>query len=196
MDSRDIAKVITHVILFLFALVVLLFHQFLFGVTMVFLATPFTSKNNKLFQMLSLYLAAIFNNIALMDNTTYCMNALYSILFYLAIMLMGSLFFYSLLDEEDDDDNDNQTIALYLKLLVVLIFDIVYYSLSYSNTWMLLVVFVSFLCFDKHSSQAHSIKFMFYLLGFLVNGFSLPIGQWISYTVLIVALAAIDKWIE
>jgi hypothetical protein len=180
------ATITTHLILFLFSLVILLFRQHVFGVTMVFLATPFSSTNqqNKLFQMVTLYFAAFFNNVALMDNTTYCMNAIYSILLYLSILLLGSLFFYSL---DYDDTEDDTSFKSYVMLFVVIVFDVVYYSLGYSNEWFLFVVFVSYLDMDDGNSyqKVNAIKVFFYLLGLIVNGFNLPLGQWISYSVFI-----------
>lgn len=193
MDLIDYTRAIIHILFILFTCVVLLFNQNVFGVTMILLAFPFSAiNNNRLFELVALYLSAIFNNIAMMDHTTNCMNAIFTIIFYLSILVIGTFFFYFLQNEEDDDVNP---LTFYLKMLLVIIMDLVNYNLSFGNEWYLLVVFVSFLKIED-GQKLNGIKIMFYLIGFFVNGFSLSIGQWISYSLFVVFLSAIDYFNE
>jgi hypothetical protein len=188
MDYFNISIKFYYVILFLYVLLILLFNQLVFGVNLVFLAV-YDQPNSKMFQLITLYVSSIFNYVAMMDNTTYFMNAIYSFLLYIALLLFGTRFFISLQKPSEGDVSP----LIYLKMILVIIMDIFYYSYqNYNNQWFLFIVFVSFFLYDGPYT---SPKIILYVIGLIINCFPFHVWNFVAYLLFIISISLIDRWI-
>lgn len=180
-------EVLATLILYTFPFIILLFNEFLFGINMVFLTRLLHFGHNDFMRILALFLTAIANYIAMIDHTTYCMNALYSVFLYLGVLFYGSLFLYSF-QKQEQSPSSSSSLFPYAKILLICIADILLYS-NLDKEWYLFACFVAFSVLD------YRFKVGIYMLGFVVIiGQNPSLYYWMVYLGFYLLLTGLTIW--
>jgi hypothetical protein len=186
---------ITQLIIVCFTTVLLISGQQVFGIQLTFLSLRYNKYVSESFRFLTLLLSALANFIASNEHTTYCLNAIYSIVLLFVVIAHGTIYIHNQrvlttksttkpqkTKKQGDCSTFLVTLCTYLLLAIIITADWLYYNVN-NKEWFLLTCFVVFLPLWKQ------IKIPIYLFGFIINiliGASLY--DWIVYSVFVVLL--------
>lgn len=182
---------ITQLIIVCFTAVLLISGQQVFGIQLTFLSLRYNKYVSESFRFLTLLLSALANFIASNEHTTYCLNAIYSIVLLFVVIAHGTIYIHNQrilatksqkTKKQGDCSTFLVTLCTYLLLAIIITADWLYYNVN-NKEWFLLTCFVVFLPLWKQ------IKIPIYLFGFVINiliGASLY--DWIVYSVFVVLL--------
>lgn len=185
-----------------------------FGSNMVFLITMFPSQQyNPTFVLLTLLLTNIFNYKHSIDNSTYCGNAIYSIVLFVMCVSYGALYFDSLRNEaavgvkkkksggggsgggdlfrlSSRIPSPFRTYFIYVKFFMIFLMDW-FYQPDARDSWYLFSCFVLFI--GNHSPIQG--RYLIPFLGLVIGDFFRPVSHWIWYTCFCIVTAVVDAWL-
>jgi hypothetical protein len=182
----------------------------IFGANMVFLCIHFEQQNYDTdFILFTLLVTNLLNYRYSIDNSTFCGNAIYSIILFLISLVYGVFYFKKVLDKDLDTEkpkkwvfngglnrikvHEQLGIFKYLKLLVIILMDLFYQEYN-NDPWYLFSCFVLFINnpYDDNHYKFQG-RYIIPLFGFL--NFNKTLTEWLVYAGFCTSMLLIEIFI-